>query len=147
MKENTVPICPGAELAFSTGAEMSWCRTVLFPSVAAVFWYHFPRTNDYNRSLLGNYIFIVAQRSEVPLYLVIDRTSNSCDFIEVNDYTTWSKSWHILEYSGPRFNMSNIITSILYRNRKIVINLFQWLTIRILFKLKHIHSDFCFKQF
>ena len=63
MKENTVPICPGAELAFSTGAEMSWCRTVLFPSVAAVFWYHFPRTNDYNRSLLGNYIFIVAQRS------------------------------------------------------------------------------------
>ena len=27
----TVPKCLGAELSFSTGAEMSWCRTVLFP--------------------------------------------------------------------------------------------------------------------
>ena len=40
MKENAVPIwhffstvpkCLGAELCFSTGAEMSWCRTVLVP--------------------------------------------------------------------------------------------------------------------
>ena len=30
---STVPKCLGAELSFSTGAEMSWCRTVLFPSV------------------------------------------------------------------------------------------------------------------
>jgi hypothetical protein len=26
-----VPNCLGAELSFSTGAELSWCRTVLFP--------------------------------------------------------------------------------------------------------------------
>ena len=30
LKENTVPICPDTELSFSTGAEMSWCQTVLF---------------------------------------------------------------------------------------------------------------------
>jgi hypothetical protein len=47
LKENAVPICPGAdlfwyrfvlipnclgaELSFSTGAEMSWCQTVVLP--------------------------------------------------------------------------------------------------------------------
>jgi hypothetical protein len=98
--------------------------------------------------LLGNYIFIVAQRSlRWPYTLLLIELPTPVILLKLMT-TPHDQNrdifWNILVLDST-CQILLLVSCI--EIEKLLLILFQWLTIRILFKLKHIHSDFCFKQF